>query len=263
MLRKIFMEGMGDEIALALNRINSQGLDIKRLLSHDINKNDYQLKTDFPFAFRSSDFKSPKGAVMDFTRRPSYVMDCMNLFESPISYLDIGCSNGGLVYDFLLAGNDAIGIEGSDYGKKNGSEHWGVIPSRLFTADATKVFSINNGADAAQFDVIGAWEVLEHIEVSDFEIFFSNIRRHLKLSGVFMASVAQFPDFDPITGDVWHVTLEAKSWWVDQFERHGLREIEIPKGFRFPRGDGNPTVYDWDAKVDPSKGFHVFLKKIT
>ena len=76
-----------------------------------------------------------------------------------------------------------------------------------------------------------------------------------------MASVAQFSDFDPMTGKNWHVTVKPKEWWYDLFNQCGLRSIEVPRNFAFPRGNGNSTVWDWDVKLNPNFGFHVFLAR--
>lgn len=220
----------------------------------------FTLLTDFPFAFSSTDFKSPKGSRRDYTRCPTFVKDVTSYFERTISYLDIGCSNGGLVFDFLIGGNEAFGLEGSDFGVKNQSQHWRVIPNALGNADVTKPYQIKKDGLNTKFDVIGAWEVLEHINEEDLDQFFRNVANHLHANGVFMASIAQFPDFDPATGQVWHVTLQSREWWNRKFQEFGFKEIYIPSNFHFPRGDGNPTVYDWDAKMNPEAGFHVFLQ---
>jgi 2-polyprenyl-3-methyl-5-hydroxy-6-metoxy-1,4-benzoquinol methylase len=220
----------------------------------------FTLITDFPFAFSSTDFKSPKGSRMDYTRCPAFVKDVTSYFGRTISYLDIGCSNGGLVFDFLIGGNEAFGLEGSDFGIKNQSQHWRVIPNALGNADVTKPYQIKKNGLNAKFDVIGAWEVLEHINEEDLDQFFVNVANHLHVNGVFMASVAQFPDFDPATGQVWHVTLQSREWWIRKFQEFGFKEIQIPPNFHYPRGDGNPTVYDWDAKLNSEAGFHVFLQ---
>lgn len=186
----------------------------------------------------------------------------MRLFPNTLSYLDLGCSNGGLVFDFLSHGNTACGLEGSDWPSKNKSGFWGILPSNLFTADITKPFQLVDSDVPYCFDVIGAWEVLEHIHEQDLAALFSNIHKHLKPSGIFMASVAQFPDFNPETGDCWHVTIQPKIWWVDKFKLFGFKEIAPPADFVYPRGFGNPTTFDWDVRKNPNDGFHVFLKKI-
>ena len=185
----------------------------------------------------------------------------MKLFSRTVSYLDLGCSNGGLVYDFLLESNAAFGIDGSDFGISNKSQHWRIIPNNLSTADLTKPFQIFKSKKKLKFDVIGAWEVLEHIHEDDLNTFFQNVSEHLNDEGLFMASVAQFPDFDLETGEVWHVTLKSHDWWSSKFAEFGFSETKIPEYFHFPRGDGNPTVYDWDVKKNSTSGFHVFLKK--
>lgn len=241
--------------------LNLAIIDIKKSLAEDKYATKLKISTNYPYAFQSQDFLVPKGASEDRTRCPAFVRDVQNLFRRKIRYLDLGCSNGGLVYDFLLQGNVAFGIEGSDFGLTNQSQHWRVIPDFLGNADLTKQFQVSDNGVESKFDVIGAWEVLEHISAGDLPTFFLNVYNHLADGGIFMASVAQFPDFDPVTGQKWHITIESRDWWIKQFSEFGFSEITIPAGFHFPRGDGNPTVYDWDAKANPESGFHVFLKR--
>ena len=57
-----------------------------------------------------------------------------------MKYMDIGCSGGGFVYQFVTRGVFAVGVEGSDYSKKNKRSEWATIPDYLFTGDVTKPF---------------------------------------------------------------------------------------------------------------------------
>jgi 2-polyprenyl-3-methyl-5-hydroxy-6-metoxy-1,4-benzoquinol methylase len=250
-----------DEIERRLDRIDANLLDLKTL-SLQVNKQEFMVKTEHRFAFKSQDFINPKGSKNDFTRSPAFVGDVNRIFGRSVSYLDIGCANGGLVNDFLIQGNTAIGIEGSDFGLLTKQDHWKVIPQYLFNADVTKPFRVLRDSQLFKFDVIGAWEVLEHISESDLPAFLQNVRDHLDETSIFMASIAQFSDFDPVTGKEWHVTIKPKEWWYDLFIQCGLKPLEVPRNFAFPRGTGNSTVWDWDTKVNPNSGFHVFLKQI-
>jgi hypothetical protein len=77
-----------------------------------------QLKTEHPIAYESDDHLNPYGTAQDNTRNPRFVDKCVRLYKDKMSFLDLGCSGGGLVFDFALRGYDSIGLEGSDYSKK-------------------------------------------------------------------------------------------------------------------------------------------------
>ena len=257
-LDKIFRTAVLNDINYKLDRLDSNILDIKTLMMGS-SQAKYSLETNHRFAFSSQDYLKPKGSKDDFTRSPFFVGKLNIMFGRPISYLDIGCANGGLVNDFIIQGNEAIGIEGSDFGFTTKQDHWRVLPQNLFNADVTKPFFVTKDSKPHKFDVIGAWEVLEHIKEEDLGFFLQNIRNHLSEKSIFMASIAQFPVSDPVTGEEWHVTIKSKDWWFSFFKDHGFVPQEIPKNFPFPRGNGNPSVNDWDVKQNPNLGFHVFL----
>lgn len=219
----------------------------------------FRLQTDYPVAFTSADHQHPRGAANDDTRHPRFVGACEKHFAAPIRHLDIGCAGGGLVWDFLLAGHASVGIEGSDYPLVNRMYYWRVIPRHLFTADATKPFSFIGEGDApSKFDVITAWEVLEHIPEETLGGFLDNIRRNIAPRGVFVCSVATFPDRDEATGVVWHVTLKPREWWVTVFRQHGFRIVDgmFTLG-DYVRGSGNPRAHDWNEGENPELGFHL------
>ncbi len=259
-LERISQVFLLNEIGKRLDRLDANILDLKTLSLRESSQ-EFRIQTEHQFAIKSQDFINPKGSRNDFTRSAAFVGDVNKIFGRSVSYLDIGCANGGLVNDFLIQGNTAIGIEGSDFGFVTKHDHWRVIPQHLFNADVTKPFLVFRNSQQFKFDVIGAWEVLEHISEEDLPALLQNIREHLNETSIFMASVAQFSDFDPITGREWHVTIKPKKWWYDLFNQCGLRPLEVPRNFAFPRGNGNSTVWDWDVKLDPNSGFHVFLTR--
>ena len=224
----------------------------------------YSLKTDNPVAIFSNDHINPRGTSKDDTRYPRFVTKCNAIFKRKLCVLDIGCSGGGLVYDFIMDGHNALGLEGSDYSFNNQRAHWKILPQNLFTCDVTKPFAIyaNDNNVNATFDVISAWEFLEHISEEDIQQLLKNISAHLADDGIFCASVATFEDVDPVTGQAWHVTVKPKQWWVDILGQNGLTFVD--KGFvtkDFPRGSGNPLADDWDAALNPELGFHLVAMK--
>ncbi len=216
-------------------------------------------------AINSNDHLFPRGVAHDNTHYPRLVNSCESIFGQKIKYLDLGCAGGGLVWDFLLAGNLAIGLEGSDYAHLQGKGEWPILDQHLFNCDISKEFKIlnhdNNGP--VQFDAIGCWDVLEHIVEDDIPQLLINVKEHLRQDGLFLASVATFDDWDHDLGINWHTTVQPETWWRELVEAHGFRPVDdLLQTSDFPRGSGNGPD-DWDKDSEPDRGFHLVLRKTT
>jgi cyclopropane fatty-acyl-phospholipid synthase-like methyltransferase len=182
--------------------------------------------TDFPIAYESHDHIVPHGTKQDNTKNGAYVRELIRRFGSDMRYMDLGCAGGGFVSQFLNNNVLAIGIEGSDYGMKNGHGEWPKIPNNLFTADITKPFQVVDDEDTQiEFDVISAFDVLEHIHEVDLPQLLGNINKHLKQGGIFTAGIATFPD------EGYHVTLKDEAWWDGLHNDHGFMRIDPLENF--------------------------------
>jgi Methyltransferase domain len=236
--------------------------DVLQILLRDLTNGPAAvLEADRPVALDSDDHRFPWGTRNDNTRSPRFRWKCEQVFGRKIRLLDIGCAGGGLVLDFLLAGHFALGLEGSDYSLRTQRACWRLIPNHLMTCDATRPFRIlDPSRQAMRFDVISAWEVLEHIREADLKQFFENVRSHLTEDGIFAASVATSEDGDPRTGAVYHVTVKDRDWWLDRCAGAGLEPVDnLFEPLDFPRGSGN-GVYDWSVLTNPEVGFHLVLR---
>lgn len=219
----------------------------------------FRLVTQSPVAVESHDHKFPWGTLYDNTRWPRFVAACQRHFQRPVNYLDLGCAGGGLVLDFLLRGHRAMGLEGSNVSLLMQRAEWRLLPHHLFTCDVTRPFRIEtcDGGGAATFDVITAWELLEHIAQADLPNFLANVRGHLAADGYFVGSIATVPDGQPELGAVYHVTVKERDWWEECFRGHGL-EFQAAHPFQFAdfcRGTGNGPM-DGDFSQNPHFGFH-------
>jgi predicted TPR repeat methyltransferase len=202
-----------------------------------------KLVTDFPIAYESYDHIEPKGTAADNTHCPKFVTRVEELSNgNKIKFVDLGCSGGGLVKDFIDNGHEAIGIEGSDYSLRNKRAEWATIPDHLTTADITKPFFIVSDGITGQCDIITSWDVLEHIHENDLGALISNIRNNLKMGGLFVASVATFEDHPH------HVTLKEKDWWISLFKKYKLIDA----------GDG----YFGIEHMVRESSFYLLLKKV-
>ena len=176
-------------------------------------------------AFDSPDHLVPHGTKRDNSRNPLFNRRLSLLYPGRrLRILDVGCSGGGFVKSCLDDGNIAMGLEGSDYSQKHRRAEWATIPESLFTCDVTSDFNIRTTADiqsAATFDVITAWEVMEHIRARDLPKLCDNIKRHLARAGMWIMSVA--PIDDVINGVQLHQTVQSREWWIRFFADQRLQ----------------------------------------
>ena len=194
--------------------------------------------TQWPVATHSVDHTHPRGTKNDnstnleFVRRLYGVMH--NLCGCVPNVLDLGCSGGGFVESIrsLHVGALAVGIEGSDYSKKEGRAEWARFSDvRLFTADIGKPFLVmwegpRHDLDQFQhrlvsFNVVTMWEVLEHLDVGELETLVLNVHTHLRSGGLFIVSVNT--GSDRWEGREYHVTIRESLWWRRFFEERGFR----------------------------------------
>ena len=225
-----------------------------------------ELDTKYPVAYESNDYLVPHGTVRDDTRYPRFIHACEMYFKDreKLAFVDLGCSSGGIVLDALLRGHEAVGLEGSDESFKQQRAQWRIIPKNLFTCDITKPFTLKKDGKLKEFDVISAWEVLEHIKEEDLPVLLENIKKHLNTGGIFIGSIANWDDIDEKTGVNWHVNLHPYEWWRDRFVEVGFEIItEAFSPYDLARGTINPPhVYELPYDdFDLNKTFYIVAKK--
>jgi len=185
-----------------------------------------QLITDKPIAYESPDYLYPWGTKRDNSTNLNFVEEVNNFFNSPFNFLDLGCSGGQLVIDIknLHKDNIAVGLEGSDYSIKHKRAHWPEYHNHnLFTCDITEPFSVLSNNELIKFDLITAWEVLEHIAPNQLDQLFQNIYNNLSDNGVFAGSINM--GSDKPNGVELHLTRERPAFWEKVFERNNLEMI--------------------------------------
>lgn len=230
-------------------------------------QSDIRLITDYPIAYESLDHLYPHGTVRDNTRYPRFVEKCEELLKGKkqLSFLDLGCSGGGMVLEAALRGHISMGLEGSDSSKKEQRAEWRLLGDRLQTCDITKPFKlIEADGGIHQFDIITAWEVLEHIAEVDIPQLLKNIQYHLETGGYFIASIANWDDIDPVSGINWHVTCHPYDWWKRQFEVSGFAVCtDVISPIDLARGGYNPPhCYEMPyPEIDISRTFYIVAQK--
>ena len=200
------------------------------------------LKTEFPVAFESPDHLVPWGTANDNSSNKKFVLFMDDLVSRQVGardkrFLDLGCSGGQLVKDFLDMGWTAVGLEGSDFSQKHQRANWPLLGGKnLFTCDLTKPFDLRLDGKPAQFQIITAWEVLEHIPQNDLESLFRTISRLLAPDGYFIASTTAAPDIHD--GIDLHQTKMTNAQWRDWVQRNvkELQHVELGlKYYQFVR----------------------------
>lgn len=171
----------------------------------------FSIKTKCPFAYDSADFKDPLGSAQDYHTSPEFIRASINLInKKTCNILDLGCANGSLIVDYLKAGHNAVGVDGSDYGVKNKTGGWKTNPKSFLNADITKPFEIvyeRNKSIRAHFDIITSFDCFEHIAQEDLPQLCKNIRGHLDSNGLVFLVIATFG-----CGD-YHRTVKPCGWW--------------------------------------------------
>ncbi|MHC4334130.1 MAG: class I SAM-dependent methyltransferase [Planctomycetota bacterium] len=181
----------------------------------------YKLLTNHPIAVDSPDHIHPRCTRRDNTINPRFNEYLIDLFEGDKpSVLDFGCAGGGMVRSLIDDGCNAVGLEGSDYNKKHQRAEWGVIPDNLLTCDVGFPFSLSNGSGICQFDVITAWEHIEHLPEDRLSAMITNMRCHLKPGGWIIGSTSSLSS--SYEGIEHHLTRRPIDWWNDLFRDRGF-----------------------------------------
>lgn len=249
------------EYQYRFNRLEKDIYDLKQKIYEDNFPIKYKLVSDHPTSNNNTDQTHPRGIKNDNTRHLRLVNTIHHHFKKKLSHLDLGCGGGGLVFDFLVNGHTSIGLDGSDFAKNGSLHHWQIIKNNLFCADITKPFEIIDfkSSEKLTFDIITAFEVLEHLEESDISGLIKNLKANMHQKSIFMCSVATFEDNEDKI--VWHKTVKNKDWWIEKFTENGFKDISNQFSYLdFARGSSNITTADWNAYHESHLGFHLALE---
>lgn len=185
-----------------------------------------KIKTNKPVAFDSPDHIMPFGTANDNNVNLRFNKKLFRLIhKSELSVLDLGCAGGGFVKSILDDSGFAVGIEGSDYSKKIKRAEWETIPNYLFTGDITEPFQLFQVAQDGReqelkFNLITAWEVLEHIREDQLVNVFQNIKHRLSPGGMVVVSITAADGV--VEGIPLHQTIKKRKWWLTRILELGF-----------------------------------------
>ena len=224
-----------------------------------------RLHTEHPLAIDSPDHVHPLGAALGNTRAPWFVARCEQLMGRKLSVLDIGCSGGGMVLDFSLRGHRAVGLEGSDYSLRRLRAEWRLLGDRLFTCDVTHPFEVEDleRHERMTFDLVTAWDVMEHFPEQGLPQVFANVATHLKPGGLFIGSLSTRHSTRAPDGSRYHQTVRDRAWWTRFFADQGL-PLWGDHPFDhvdFARGNGASPRSPADFAAAPDTGFHFVARR--
>lgn len=220
-------------------------------------KHTIRIITNHPVAEDSPDHLAPLGCVNDNTTTPHYTAWVCNMIGKSGKYLDLGCAGGGAVMDVARAGVSlSMGLEGSTHPRNApqaaGHENWTRYEgTNLFTCDISKPFAIvNDRGPLLTFDLISAWELLEHLKEHDVAKFMKNVWSHLAPGGYFIASIC--PNLCHGSGMFGlgdgnehhrHQTVRPLSYWreiiLKDYERYEIPAEKVISRKQFLRNVGN------------------------
>lgn len=179
----------------------------------------------------SQDYHNPCGAKQDNHSNEVYIKEICQLFNNaPFSYLDLGCAGGQSVIDIAQKGYVSAGIDGCGKDRilevstsEGVTNNWTRYSDKnLFSADISQPFRIvDENNQAIKFDLITAWDFLEHPTQDEIPQVISNIKGHLSQDGWFICLIAK-------SEAIWHQCVKTDQWWIESFTSRGFDLKKIP-----------------------------------
>lgn len=181
-----------------------------------------KIKTNKQLVTESQDYINPIGNTGDNHASPDLLIEVENYFGRKLDLMDLGCAGGQFVVDANVAGNLAVGVDGVDHVLNNsqtaGYHNWSQFYDKyFFLADMGQHFELQDDNDVLhKFDLISAWEVVEHIFPENMDNFLTNVKNHLKEGGLFIGSISGYVH-------QWHPSASLdRDMWTNKFEKNGL-----------------------------------------
>lgn len=142
----------------------------------------------------------------------------------PITVLDLGCGRGPYLSAWNLAGVIVKGVELSRWA----AEHpvWGVKTHDIIVGSITDLHEeLSLG-----FDLVTCIDVLEHL---DYDQLGPALTNAVSLCEKYLLASIPFLGDPNLDADPTHKIKESRTWWDEQFRKHGLIPMPVPEGWLF------------------------------
>lgn len=167
------------------------------------------------------------------------ILDVMEKFHpgTQLRIFEAGCAKGYFVGHARMRGHEARGFDLSEYAIGKAPDG---AQGHVYQHDATTLWPERSN----QFDIVCAWEFLEHIPTPHIETVLHEMLRTMKVEGgeLWLKTGIVVPDDHPFAGkvedhDKTHVSMYPREWWEDRFRQLGLipfkdAQDELDRTFR-------------------------------
>jgi len=156
----------------------------------------------------------PKNILVGF---PQFCKALTALVTTKIKLLDIGCGPGISLKIAQKHGIEAFGIDIAE----NCKQYWNG--SRTLSIASANNLPFTSGT----FDVVSAWDVLEHIPEQAIDQTLKEIKRVSKLEGL-QSVVICLTEEQCKHGDLQcHLTVHNYDWWIAKINQAGFRPLSL------------------------------------
>lgn len=146
-------------------------------------------------------------------------------FFEPEKVLDVGCGVGNFVKVFREYKINAFGTDLSKYAIEEADNE---IKKYLKVENCTMLGHYKNYYK--DFDLVLCIDLMEHLNLKEISLTIDGL---VKITNKYLLlSICMFGDSN-FELDETHITKRTREWWVYQFEKRGVKEVEVPKEFLF------------------------------
>jgi glycosyltransferase involved in cell wall biosynthesis len=174
-----------------------------------------------------------------FTDAAAYLAE---IFPEACSFLDIGGAKGFLVRALRECGLECWGFDHS---------HWAIERAEPAARPYLQLADIDTIRFDRQFDVVVALSIFESLTEAQLEGFLPRVRTWT--SHALLAVIAEPPAsaaYPGRTGDLSHITLRERSWWLDRLRAAGWQQDALHRGFeRAAQAHPMPKRMGWSVYV--------------
>jgi SAM-dependent methyltransferase len=145
---------------------------------------------------------------------------------SSVKMLDVGCGQGFYVKQAIDQGIDAYGIDISRHALENALAE---VKDRITFGSITEIPFADE-----EFDVVTAFDVIEHINPKDTLNMIWEIRRVLKPDGIIIITTPN-SNFGSWVFDLTHINVRPPRYWKLMFEEHKfkLKMFYVPSFLKY------------------------------